>query len=79
MSFGYIGASKRLCKIMGCSVYYVCLKLMRLDLHGTVFSFHFLTDIEDEACGFAKSIESHISTSVAPYDVSRIAPKKIIE
>ena len=63
---------------MVCSLYHdVCLKLMRLDLHGSVFSFHFLPDIEDEACGLAKPIESHISTSVAPYDVSRIAQKNV--
>jgi len=52
---------------MVCSVYHnVCLKLMRLDLYWSVFSFHFLPDIEDEACGLAKPIESHISTSAAP-------------
>lgn len=62
---------------MECLLYHnVCLKLMRLDLHGSVFPFHFLPDIEDEACGLAKPIESNISTSVAPYDISRIAQKK---
>ena len=51
---------------------------MSVNLYRIFFSFPLLLDTEDNTCGLAKQVESHVSPLVAPYYVSRITQKSVI-
>lgn len=50
---------------------------MNVNLYRIFFLFPLLLDVEDNTCGLAKHVESHVSPLVAPYDVRRITQKSV--